>query len=351
MKPHILFASADKEYIFPLVFRLLSDFGKTVDFEVASQEESLTAIAKRTDRIDLLILDELNIDDAMISCESIAKVLILTENKKGSGEWSSMKTSAVYRYSTLDVLHGVIATHCSSLVSRYSRKNVTQTVMVTSVSGGAGKSLVAFSLARSLNQVGNKAIYISMCWDQDTGHFVHDPQFIDGKTFVPTEEEEPDFSDYQQYVARDEGLVYFPLLNSPLYMLKSTPGLILKLIRAVAESNEYNYIIVDTDTIYDSYKSELIDLCSDMVFVLTHGEGEIDKLYSLMDHIDLKRDRCYFIKNKVNSEEEKGFATDSAPRQTPKYVATIPVINARDSEKIKQVITQPDFLSLGYLMH
>lgn len=349
MKSRVVFMDTEKRYILPLVFKLLEKYGDIIEFDVFCDIGKMNLFLASERKTNVLVIDGSVLKDINHNIKGKVSKLIILTDAKNITDAGTAEQIVLYKYSAMNVLYHVISSHCERLFQEKEQTihNTVHVVMVTSMQGGAGKSLIAYSLAKMLRNIGQKALYVDIEWNQDSGDYLLNPVLLDSICSQKLLKKGSSADEILEMVETDEGVDYLPNMDIPLIVMNKKPEQFLDVVNEVKDSKQYNYIILDTDSSCDVCKMKLIELCTEYVFVMDQSFDQ-RKLEQFFENFNIRRESCYFVCNRVTGEMENTVRTSSGLEF--RFSAKIPYMDCIGKEKVQRVASQTDFQALGYLL-
>ena len=268
IKPLIVIASPDDRMATILVLKLLQQLGDQAEYEVFTDEQLFRAYMETTRCVDVLILSD-HWTFSLLEDHRIGLEIELS----GDGNAAEIAEKAI-EYCRKKTGKGIGA----------------QILMITSPVGGSGKTSLALGLAENLARLGAKVLYLDAEYLQ-TFQFWLDEEEIPGGQELFSSEEAIDFWRDVQPLIRNHGFDYMMPFAEPLAMMKLDITAFWHIARCAKESGVYDYIVLDTDSSWNSSKETLASL-ADHVLIL--GDERADSRF-----------KCERLKSRLSIDEGK----------------------------------------------
>ena len=299
-KPKILLVDEDIRYIFLLQAKIGEFYLNEINLEVITEQSYFKEFFLEPRIIDLLIIDE-KYYDLSLNKHSIKKILVLTEDEESTGNWSG-NVIKIYKYSNMRDIFNIINSRSVGLLSINQARNGTQVVLVTSAAGGVGKTTVALGLCTALEKDYKKVLYIDAESFQTFHHLMNNNTFLDGNDLV----ELPGTESINHYLKDhivDYELCYLPAFRVPLLSVGLPPSLFISFIDFVKKSEEYDFIIVDSDSAFNKEKVDLIGGADKVILVTDQSDKGCFATNQIVRYIsEIDENKYLFIGNKFNAK-------------------------------------------------
>lgn len=303
-KPHVIIADMDVNYIIPLQLKFVKEFLGNIDLEVITDKAYFEEMFTKPQKAEILIVSE-DMYTTNLQKHNIANIFLMTEQPNES-EKPELNVTKMFKYTGMkEIFTEIISISAGELNIEDHRKKETQVILVTSASGGTGKTTLAMGISACLTKNHKKVLYIN-------ADYVHSfESMLNNKTAITS----PDtyrklaqaggqiYSEIK-HVIRMEKFNYLPPFKAALMSLGIDFSVYEKLVLSVKESTEYDYIIIDTTSVFDLYKARLMDI-SDKVIVVTEQSMNSACAASafVMNVNEVQNDKYIFVCNKFQKDE------------------------------------------------
>lgn len=301
-KNYIIIADRDSEFYYPLMLCLLDKFSdEELEIQIITRLSVLQQKMIKGKRPDILVISEL-FYQKLDKLGNVEHVIVLSE-QYDNGEKKNEKVTTVFRYVKLQTLEHVIQAHMRGTERHNSEKRLnTSLILVTSVTGGTGKTVTAFALVQQLKKKGKSVLYIDAEWIQDFNNYImgtevmsHEVQksiiFSDGN----------DCKTILSEVKKKGDITYIPQMDVPIVTMNKSLQIYLNLIQNIVNEGSFEYVIVDTDHCLDLYKMKLLKICDDVIMVMDSSPQSVHKFSKLTRNINIMN-KCKLICNNQGRE-------------------------------------------------
>lgn len=340
-KPLFVLADTNPEYISPLEAKLLETFRDSIDLEVIDDPGYIDEFAATARRIDVLIVAD-RLYNAFLRQNDIGVVYKLTEDASEENLQGSA-VRVVYKYAHIQKVFGEIEYGARQFVQTtrvHAQK--TRIVLVYSAAGGIGKTTIALGLSANLANNHKRVLYLDAENIQDFGYYLQDKSSLASAANGVLGSSSSDlYSGLKPYI-KSEGFDYLP----PLRMAASAMGIDCsvygRLAKEFQKHVDYDYIIIDTDSVFDSNKDELMQLADKVILVTGASEFSRYKSALLMNNFAAADSGKFLV---VCNHGYDGMNSDSTATTSDAYVGNMagPITLAsmqknRDMEKLSYLI-------------
>ncbi len=264
-KIKIVLADFNEEYLIPIELKLIHELGNNADLEVISAKEYFDMFFSEAQAIDVLLID-MGLFSKKLLKHNIKNIFILTEeSQKIAGE---SNIHSIYKYSSVKEIYNEIVYRSEDNLNIHKTKQRESKIIVSySPSGGTGKTSLALGLAAVLNDNYYKTLYIDAERLQ-TFHFrLKNREVLPSSIGYEIQENNENLYAGLKHYIRKEQFEYLPPFCAAISTLDIDFDFFLKFAEAAKISNEYDYIVIDTDKVLDNDKFALMKM-ADKVFLL-----------------------------------------------------------------------------------
>lgn len=303
-KPRIIIADPEVTYIMPLQIQFIKKFFEEVELELITEWGYFEEMFSRAQRVDILIVSE-EWYEASLHRHSIGNIFVLVENYR-SGETEQLSITRIYKYTSVnDIFNEIIGRSGASIHADKSNKKDTEVIVITSASGGVGKTTIAMGISAILAQNYKKVLYINASQLQSFQYV------LENKVPVTTSGvyeylSNPIGQVYQniKHCIRQEKFSYLPEFKASLLSLGIENTVYQKIVESVRESKDYDYIVVDTECAFDAGKIALLNIADKVVVITTQDSSSVIATNKFVNNINMKDSNRYiFLCNRFQKEE------------------------------------------------
>lgn len=299
----IVMADLDEKYLMPLERKFIDEFGDSAEINVITDEAYLQEFFSEPRSLETLIINE-NLYNRSLERHDINNVYILSEQMPEESTTEALSIDRIYKYTSVKEIYSKVA-NSSSVKSVMTSKNTkeTITIMVYSPIGGIGKTTMAAGLSAAIAKNYKKVLYLSTDNIQAFGHL------FSSDSYLPANVERQFFQSNEQIYQGIKGYIqtevfdYIPPFRMALSSLNITMNEYIHMIQSVKETNEYDYIIVDTVSDFFGGISKLMSVADKVLVVTGQDDYSVYKLERLLNNIDTSdKNKFCFVCNKYDSD-------------------------------------------------
>lgn len=292
-KPHIVIVDEDKTFVFSLAAKFISDLYEKIDLELITDHDYYNAYFSQPRKIDILLISESLYSEKM-SNQDINTIFVLAENDVITGNNSA---NYISKYSSpASIFNEVMAKTLQMFNLRTNARQTSKVIVVTSASGGTGKTTISFGVASSLTKKGRRVLYLDAEMLQTFQHLMTNKTPIIKNDIYSLIKQQPAsiYKNLQQSI-RTEIFNYLPPFKMGLKSMNMDDSVFLNMIDQAKKSKDYDYIIVDTDHCFDERKTKLLNI-ADMVVVVVnptfHSLLSANTLFSNLENTNTDKYVC-----------------------------------------------------------
>lgn len=325
--PRIIIADTDSNYIIPLQAKFAEEFPVETDLEIITDREYFERLFEVPQKADILIVSD-QLYSGKLGRHEIGQIFVMME-KMEEGKTDELSLNRIFKYSSIREIFNEIMGKSADIININTHiKKSCQIILVTSAAGGVGKTTVAMGLAGYLARSYKKVLYI------DAEHMQSFHGMLENRSPIMA----PDIymklgrsgsGIYQEirHVIRKEIFSYLPPFKGPLMSLGLHFSVYRQLVEDARRVNDYDFIIVDTDSVYDEEKAELMGTADRVVIVTGQTERSVQATDILVSGINgIGSEKYLFICNDFKKEAENFLtATETSLRfRINEYIEHIP---------------------------
>ena len=302
MSLRIRIISPDIEYINKIVGKLASRIKSEIQLEYITDEKCFVESRNNPKRVNVEFIDEAFL--ARIPGKAVAdNTFVISENANNGEAVNKLEGSEAI----LRVLgEGVLKTNKS--------RRQCQIVAVSSPYGGSGKTTVALAIAARLSQLHRRVLYIDAENAQNYYEKLDEKEYM--REYASKELAASivnlttsSYENIKKHIAH--GLFdYMPPFEKYLFHYHLTPNMLNDLAKTMAVKKEYDYIIVEQESVINPDLVQEIMGCTRHVVVTNRSMDDLrlKKYLALFDGFD---GYTAIIQNNYGNEEK--IETDAAP--------------------------------------
>ena len=349
-RPKVIIADEDASYIVPLQFKFVTDFFNKIDLEIITDRTYFNEFFSKPQNAEILIVSD-ELYDLSLQRHNIQNIFVMMEqyDDGGTGE---LNVDRLFKYTSIkEIFNEIIGKSAGALNIAAVEKKETQIILVTSAAGGVGKTTVAMGVAACLAQNYKRVLYINAARLQCFQYL------LDNETPISA----PDVyskllnlsgSLYEdiKHVIRKENFSYMPAFKAALMSLGVDYSVFEKLAVSAKKSGDYDYIVVDAESTFDEYKTNLLDVSDKVIFVIDQSFNNVYATNTFLSNVNgISAEKYIFVCNKF---EKDLFNALILPEITLKFSVN-EYINYADNvgrDAVKSLINSNEIRKVSFLV-
>ena len=337
LKPRLVIADSELSYIIPLLNKFIDSYFNDLEIEVITDNEYFKRLFSSPQDIEILIVSEEMYDESVLR-HNIKKLVVLSEQHdiERSVDNSVVK---LYKYTSVSEVYNKIVGFCGGILDRLGlMSGGSKIILLSSASGGVGKTTLSFALASYLVKNYKRVLYVEAARMQTFQRMINNHSYLNSPDLYIKlyNSKENAYEDVKHYIKND-GFDYLPAFKAPLMSLGLEYGIYENIIMGAKKSGEYDFIIVDADVSFDSYKARLFDISDTSIIITNLNATSIYSTDLLVNNIKSSvNDKFLFVCNAV--DVNKAFETSyKASFQISEFIEYVENIESVDKESFDTI--------------
>ena len=349
-KPRIIISDTDKEYVFPLQNKFIDEFFELINLEIITDADYFKQLFSVPQKADILIVSE-ELYNSELNRHEIGDIFLMSEQTGDAGA-SGGNVTPIYKYTGIkEILNKIKGKSAVLRDSHIGKEEKPQLIVVTSASGGAGKTTVAAGLAAFLSDNYKRVLYINAGWLQTFRYLLENQVPVSANELYSKilAGGKLTYDDYK-YVLRKEKFNYFPPLKASLVSLGLNCSLFRDIALSARDSGNFDYVIVDADTGYDAETAMLISNADRVIIVTGQSEPSVIAANILVGNIsDAGSEKFIFVCNDFCKDCRNALVSGAV---TPAFTVSeyIDHIASENRLKISDLAASQGIGKIGYLI-
>ena len=301
--PRIIIADTDVSYIYPLQQKFVEEYYQKIDLEIIDNKGYFENQFSTPQNVDILIVSE-ELYSPLLHRHNIKHIFMMLEQPE-SNQLQKQNIHTIYKYTNLREIFNRITTQCVELFSsRNTFAKHTQIVLVYSGCGGVGKTTLALGLCACINSNLKKVLYLNASHLQSFQSMLSDLTPISSsELYAKLSSDNIDAYSLLKRTIRNEGFYYIPSFRAALMSLNINYSIYRNITIGAKNSGEYDYIVIDADTVFDEEKTRLIDIADKVIVVTKQNKASILATNNLITNINKSTsDKFVFICNDYDED-------------------------------------------------
>lgn len=309
-KSRIIIADTDTSYLIPLQLKFTESFFEKIDLELITQQDYFNILFASPQKADILIVSE-DLYTSSLSRHNIAHTFIMTENRD-EGTTGALNAQRIFKYtSTKEIFNEIIRKASDVLELSVKTKKGCQIIAVYSACGGTGKTTLALGLCVCLEKQFRRVLYINAVPLQTfSSKFENKSPIAPPEVYASLEAGGRGAYRFVTHVVRKEGFGYLPRFKAALMSLGLKFSVFENIALGAKESGDYDYIVIDMDSVFDEDRARLLSLADKVVITLGQSASSLYATNILVSNIsDSRSDKYIYICNDFNQYEKNFLIT------------------------------------------
>ena len=302
-KPRIMIADTDISYIIPLQQKFIEEYFERIDLEIITEPSYFERFFASPQKADILIVSE-EFYTPTLQRHNIGHIFLMTEQYT-ENQISEPNVNKIYKYTSIkEIFNAIIGKGAASLRVTNSARKETQIILVCSACGGVGKTTIALGISACLNKNYKRVLYMNAARLQLFQTMLSNVSPITASNVYAKMASSTNniYSDIKHTI-RNEGFSYLPPFRAALMSLGIQYSIFENIAVSAKRTEDYDYIVIDADTVFDEDKTRLIDIADKVVVVTKQSKASVYATNVLVSNINgANSDKYIFVCNDFDED-------------------------------------------------
>lgn len=298
-RPRVIIADTDANYIIPLQLKFVSEFFDRIDLEIITDSRYFEELFSKPQKAGILIVSD-GLYDSSIQKHNIANIFMMAEQPE-EGDTAEPNVNRMYKYTSVkEIFSKIIGKSAGALNVESKEKKTTQIMLVTSASGGVGKTTIAMGVSACLANNYKRVLYINASRLQ-TFQYMLDNKGILASAEIYMKLSNPTVKIYEdiKHVIRKERFSYLPEFKASLMSVGIEYSVYRKIAESAKGSGDFDFIIIDAESTFDEEKTRLLDIADKVIIVTEQSEIAVQATNTFLSNINaINSDKYVFVCNR-----------------------------------------------------
>lgn len=340
-KPRVIIADEEAGFIIPLQFGFIKKFFNKLDLEIITDRRYFQEFFSVPQKAEILIVSE-ELYDESLKRHNISHVFVMMEEYEQGGT-EDLDIHKLSKYTSIkEIFNEIVGKSIQDLNLGNEENKETQILLVTSASGGTGKTSVAVGLASCLSKNYKSVLYLNACRLQEFHDILkNDTPLASAEIYRKLANPTEQIYQEIQHVIRRESFSYLPAFKAALMSLGLKFSVFEKIALSAKKSREFDYILIDAESTFDEDKTRLLDIADKVLVITDQTRHTVRATNGFLANINgVNTDKYVFICNKFRKEKYNALlASDLSARFTVnEYVDYFEDDGSMGAEELSQCI-------------
>ena len=332
IKPRVIIADEDESYIVPLQLKFVKDFFNKIDLEIISDKEYFNELFSRPQNVDVLIVSDA-LYDSSLQKHNISNIFVMMEQLEEGGT-GDLNINRMFKYTSIkEIFNEIVGKSAGALNIGIVEKKETQIILVTSASGGVGKTTVAMGISSCLAMNYKRVLYINAGRLQDFQYL------LDNKTSITSSDVyskllSPNENIYEEikHVIRNEIFSYLPAFKASLMSIGIDYSVFEKIALSAKKSGDFDFIVVDADSTFDENLTNLLGIANKVTIIVNQTIKSVVHTNQFVANVNgINGEKYAFVCNNFDKEKYNALIRPeiSLKFNVENYIEHIPGIDSK----------------------
>ncbi len=346
----IILADTDEIYLAPLETKFLEELGDDALLQVITDPAYFAEFFSKPQTGDILVVSEDLYTDALQK-HNMGHIFVLSETPEDVSDRNSSDYVSVYKYTSIkEIYDHIMAVSHDSLAPKTGQLQKTVVILVTSASGGVGKTTLAMGIGACLAQKYKKVLYVDAQMLNTFQFYLEDRGTLPYLPFGQLMGDPSGIFDRLRAFIRTEAFDYLPPFGAALDTLGGDFSIYEAFIRGAKASGIYDVIIIDTDTVLSAGKAALMTFADKVLLLTGQTASGVFAMNAYVKNINCSdREKFYFVCSNFDSSRENALVASREPLgfMVNEYVGHVKDIDMLD---LRDFVHITDIARLAWLL-
>ena len=313
-RPRIIIADTDVNYIQSLQLKFIEEFFEKIDLEIITERKYFDELFSVPQKAEILVVSE-DLYESSLQRHNISKVFLMVEQDENDGT-EELNVNKIFKYSSIkEIFNEILGKSAYVLNVESDEKQEHQIIVVTSASGGVGKTTVAMGLSASLAKNYKKVLYINSEQLQTFQYLLKNQTPIAStEVYAKFVREKEEAYKEVKYLIRTEIFSYLPPFKAALMSLGMSVDIYSTLAAAAKKSGDFDFVVIDTDSVFDNKKAKLLSMADKVIFVTNQNKMSVMATNVLAENINgINSEKYFYICNNFEENKENTLSMSEVP--------------------------------------
>lgn len=328
-KLHIIIADKDEDFALRIEKRLEETLGGEAEITIITDRDYLVQYFSVPKTLSAVLIDR-SFYFRALEKHSIEWMGVVTDNPDDCTCDGSF-VDYIYRYSALKDIAQRVLIGLDAQRLQLNKATSCKTILVASPIGGCGKTVTALALCSALKKRGKKILFIDTTSLQSSGTFLAKPKKSKGDSFI----QDNLFAAGVGKIIEHSAFDYIPPFTQTLPSLGVTVSDYIDIIRSLASTEEYDYIVIDSSSDFSVETAELLSISERVVLITLQDSFSVDKMNKFFNAVDCSNpDKIHMVCGMFRPERKNELQKLSLKFENIGY---IPFAAVSDESDIKDI--------------
>ena len=311
-KMKIVIADTDVSYLMPLQLKFIEEFFNEINLEIITDKNYFEEYFTTPQSAGILVVSD-KLYDASLQRHNIDNIFVMSEVPI-ENQTQDLNINLIYKYTSInEVFNEITGKSAENLNEIEFSKNEPQIIVITSASGGVGKTAVSVGLCKTLSDNYKKVLYINGAYIQSFEYYLKNKSpVVENEIYMSLKGFKENYYQKMKHIVRKEDFYYIPPFKASLISLGLNYDVFLDIAKSAKASGEYDFIVIDAESVFDEYKNKLMSEADKVIFVGKQDECSIFKMKKLINNITYSRDNCIIVCNDFDGNK-KNYINELSP--------------------------------------
>ncbi len=346
-KPRVIIADTDEGYISTIQLKFVKEYFDKIELEIITDKEYFDELFSKPQKADILIVSE-ELYDVTLQKHNISNIFLMME-KEEEEQTGDLNVSRMYKYTSIkEIFNEITGKSSQTLNLDENEKKKTQVVLVTSAAGGVGKTTIALGISECLAKNYKRVLYINAGRLQAFQYMFENSAPISIGEVLSSGNDNIYWE--IKHLIRNEHFSYLPQFKTSLLSMGVNFDIFEKIVQSAQESNDFDYIIVDSENAFDEYLTKLIDISDRVVVITSQAKKQLCYTNQFVNNINgVNGEKYLFLCNEF-SREKNNYLVNNSENAKFRINEYIDYIDNMENMKISELAKVSGIMKSTFLL-
>lgn len=336
-------ADSSENFALEIQEKLEAKAGGNSEILIITEKNYLDEFFESPQKMDVLLIDKKFYSKA-IEKHDIDLICIVSDDKNDCNRLNTGFVYTVHRDSgSEEITRTMLSVINPALIQKKESDSECKIILVTSPLGGSGKTVTAAAIALHLRKSGMKVLFADTTSFQSSSHWITDKKKIGDDEYILDNFN----AECVDNITAQGNVDHIAFFSQVLPALDINAGNYYEIIKAEKKREEYDYIVVDSDSCFTTDLVNFMTVADHVVILTLQDEVSVHKMQRFLYSFDCSDTSKYITCCSKFCIDKKNYLSEKA--EFMPISVYIPMVNLNGAE-LSEVSKMPCFNRIASML-